>query len=103
MEDALEKKLKYAWAQYFQSRTEHIQKMSELHKKIEKINKSSWIPKHFLNNYLEMANELKREISCIICYDSVNKDNVSITLCGHIYCKVCISKINECSVCKKKL
>jgi hypothetical protein len=45
---------------------------------------------------------------CSICYDLIKKEQISIILCGHFFCKSCIIKYiknktcNECPICREK-
>lgn len=56
------------------------------------------MPEHFASSYMEEKNS-----ECIICYEPLVKGNISITHCGHVYCKGCRSKISECAICRKHL
>ena len=52
-----------------------------------------------------VASNIKQSLTCVICY-GVLKDAVSITTCGHIYCKGCIEdwfkKSHTCPTCRAK-
>jgi Ring finger domain len=47
------------------------------------------------------------KITCPICLESVVKRNPVSTICGHIFCKSCITvslnTLKECPMCKKRL
>jgi hypothetical protein len=65
-------------------------------------------PAHIVKEFWEMANELRKEFSCPICYDVVGKDTIKITMCGHIYCSTCLDALQtqaepKCAVCRKAL
>ena len=57
----------------------------------------------FCKNHLYMNRFYNNIIECCICYEKIDKD-IEIPLeCGHIYHKICLSKLNnnECPLCKK--
>ena len=45
-------------------------------------------------------------LSCSICIDTIDTDNLQMTNCGHIYCKECFRKNEEktdnCAICRSK-
>ena len=45
----------------------------------------------------------KPGLTCTICLDEVTLANFVVARCGHHYCDECFEKINECSLCKRKL
>lgn len=38
---------------------------------------------------------------CPICYD-IYENDAKVINCGHTFCKICVDKINYCSICGKK-
>jgi rubrerythrin len=62
--------------------------------------------KNFIDLISDIDNIKKEE--CPICLDSINEDNIGITICGHIYCYSCIKTvinqpIKKCPTCKREL
>lgn len=65
-------------------------------------------PPHIVKEFWEMANELRKEFSCPVCFDVVGKDTIKITMCGHIYCSTCLDALTtqatpKCAICRKAL
>ena len=48
-----------------------------------------------------------KDINCLICLNNIEKDNIGITDCGHIFCYNCIYKSlkfnNSCPKCRTKI
>ena len=40
---------------------------------------------------------------CPICYEELSKDDIKFASCGHKYCETCLSKIDNCAICRKKI
>ncbi len=62
-------------------------------------NNNTNIPIH-LQNFIK--ENLKDD--CPICFTnftSINKDDIIIRICGHIFCKTCNDKIAICATCRK--
>jgi hypothetical protein len=62
--------------------------------------------KNFINLISDVDNIKKEE--CPICLESINEDNIGITICGHIYCYSCIKTVisqtfKKCPTCKREL
>jgi len=54
----------------------------------------------------EIRNLLKKtsdEISCPICLEELEVEQIKFSSCGHKFCESCLSKIDECAVCRRKL
>jgi hypothetical protein len=89
-----------AWTSFYNLFDENL----KLYEKLEDIKKSKDQSSEFLlKQFVEMFDELKKKAECPICYDALKKDNLSVSSCGHLHCKECIGKIEECSICKRKL
>ena len=63
----------------------------------------SHIPDFVKNEITSMIKELKKEIECPICYDILESKDIKFSSCGHKYCETCLSKINECAICRRKI
>ena len=54
----------------------------------------------------DVADQLAKLLSCPVCLDAPMTD-MSVTLCGHLFCGPCIAKVAEtlkqCPTCKAKL
>lgn len=103
-------KSKQGWAAFYKTQTEchdTISKQMYLLRKLEEEMKAKeseeHIPEFVLNEMTEMIRELKKEIECPICYVELKSDEIKFSSCGHKYCKDCLSKINECAICRKKI
>jgi len=97
---------KFAWAKVY----EKIAEKQELYEKVKAMREAltAEMPKHFVDQFVEMADALKREFNCPICLEDVKKDAFAVSSCGHIYCKDCLTQVlaqaePKCSLCRKKL
>ena len=65
------------------------------------------IPSHIASVYLDSIDYTKEE--CPICLDVMqNKNNITLTNCGHIFCNKCFNeleqrKITTCPTCANKV
>lgn len=48
-----------------------------------------------------LKNMEQKEHTCLICFDAIDKENIIITSCCHIYCAKCVNQITNCSICRK--
>lgn len=48
-------------------------------------NENNILPKHIQTSLL-----INTELTCIVCLNDLNNENVAITKCGHNYCKDCL-------------
>lgn len=101
----------YAWAKFYESETRHQVANADRYKFLH--SKTSTIPTHIRDEYIKMCEELHKEISCPICIEVIEYENLYLSSCGHKYCKTCYaSYINhlkstnkplKCAVCKRKV
>jgi len=106
-------KSKMGWAAFYQAQQEnhrlqesHYQQMLTLESRLErvvKIKEEEVIPEFVMSEMRDMIGELKKEIECPICYEVLEADKIKFSSCGHKYCETCLSKIDECSICRKKI
>ncbi len=59
------------------------------------------------NQFVEMYDKLKEYTDCVVCLETINKDNIEVPRCGHIICKECCNRIKngadpKCPTCRKK-
>ena len=95
------KAVAYAWSRYYSE----VNRNMELHKKYCEVVKdlNNQLPPHLVEGIKELYNLIKKEIECPICMDVINNDTLKITSCGHKYCNGCYDKIDNCSLCRKKI
>ena len=104
-------KSKMGWAAFYKAEQEtHRIKMKYYQRHIaltnqikERDEEKAHIPDFVKNELTEMIKELKKEIECPICYDILEPEKIKFSSCGHKYCETCLSKINECAICRKKI
>lgn len=70
--------------------------------------KETELPPHITQEFYEMACELRRKFECPCCLEIVNKDNIKITTCGHIYDDACLTLMKaqddpKCAMCRRKI
>ena len=56
----------------------------------------------------ELLIQLKKQIECPVCLETINPKEIEMTACGHKYCKQCINTIKaganpECAICRNRL
>ena len=61
------------------------------------------LPEFVEGEIKELYAQLKKTVECPICYEELNKDTMKFSSCGHKYCKNCLEKISECSICRKTI
>jgi hypothetical protein len=110
--DNLDRRRKTAWAKYYQLEAEQSENATIVIRTIGRtatgsLNEKSSLPAHITTEFYEMAEQLNKKYTCPICLDLVNKGNIEITYCGHIYHKECLEESKkvkmECPTCRKKL
>jgi len=81
----------------------HINKIqNEINKQKNKIKKIN----NYVNDRIKLL-ENKNLIKCPICLDDINKNSISLTKCGHLYCYECLKNAlcidTRCPQCRKVL
>jgi hypothetical protein len=75
---------------------------NEIKKQKEKIVKIN----NYVNDRVKLL-ENKELIKCSICLDNINKNSISLTKCGHLYCYKCLKTAlcidTRCPQCRKTL
>ena len=61
---------------------------------------------HLKAQFVEMYDKLKEYTDCVVCMETIQKDNIEVPRCGHIICKTCYETIKaqpepKCPVCRK--
>lgn len=63
--------------------------------------------RNLIQDKINLTNNKNHEITCEICLDDIDKNNMGITECGHIYCYSCIYKnikySNKCPTCRENI
>lgn len=111
---ALERKAKMGWASYYRMQAEHHETMSGLttiicllNQKIQErdapLYEKDHIPEFLKNELIEMYDKLKKEVECPICFTELKSNEIKFSSCGHKFCEECLSKLDNCAVCRKKI
>jgi len=111
---SLEKQKSFAFYKYYEEcKRNHKEYMNlyNYHKKTyEELIQFTELPTHIINELKEKYTKEKQEISCPICLDVIQMDNLTFSSCCCKYCKNCYDKLLEqpienrnCSLCRKKL
>ncbi len=101
------KQKSYAWAMYYKKITEtHEAELLHYNQLVALQNEEKAVenlPKALVDEFADMSIKLKKKLDCPICLEIINKENLTITGCGHKYCKNCSEKIKVCAICRKKI
>ena len=102
-------KSKQGWACYYRAETQAHRNMNDLYAKIDLLKNQikgeddGAVPEFMKNEITDLLKELKKEVECPICFDIMKSEDIKFSSCGHKYCETCLSKINECAICRKKI
>ena len=101
------RKAKQGWACYFKA-IEQGQLCDIIY--YEKVKE---LPVNDMSDYAkkqieELLIQLKKQIECPICLETIDPKNIEMTACGHKYCKQCINTLKQtinpkCSICRTKI
>jgi len=99
------RRVKYAWAKYFETiENEHNGNIQQYNLNQNIISSGvDDLPIHIVNEIEKLNIELKRKLDCPICMDIIQEGKLKITGCGHKFCKDCYDRIDECSICRRKI
>lgn len=61
------------------------------------------IPKHIVSELCCLYTIRKKFPECLICLEKVSNITMTITGCGHVLCKNCRTKIQNCPVCRHEI
>lgn len=106
------KKSKAGWASFYRAEAEAHQRdilyleaihdlKLKLDDEIEK--KQEEFPIFVANELRDLMISLKKQIQCPICLHELDAKDIKFSSCGHKYCGECLSRIDECAVCRKKI
>ena len=108
---SLEKQKSFGCAMFYKESSErHIEKIALL-ETINKLNEnlSVELPEHITAELKELLKKTREEVSCPICLDTINPDNLKWSSCGHRYCGDCLKQLIDnstepsCAICRKRL
>lgn len=81
-----------------------IKNLSNINNNIDEINKNINNTTNYINNYNNLDFIIDK---CSICLEKINENDVGITICGHIFCFLCIIESikynNSCPYCRSRL
>ena len=108
------RKSKQGWACFYKAEQlnhelhmEHMGTLKNLEKLIEErdtpLYEKSHVPEFVKTELTELIGKLKIEVSCPICFEDLPSQDIKFSSCGHKFCATCLSKINECAICRKKI
>jgi late competence protein required for DNA uptake (superfamily II DNA/RNA helicase) len=102
------KKSKAGWASFYRSEADahqrdilYLEAIHDLKLKLE--GTETEFPSFVANELRDLMISLKKQIECPICMDELNAKDIKFSSCGHKYCQTCLSKLDECAVCRKKI
>jgi len=116
--NSLKRKLKFAeggrrtgFAMYYASENkvfERNNQIKELTKKLMDNDEGSCIPSHIENELKELYTQVKKDTSCPICLEDLNKESMLFSSCGHLYCNTCYDTLvkqntPKCAICRKTI
>jgi len=88
---------------------ERNMEVKDLTKRLLEENKEvGGMPTHIENELKELYKLTKKDCSCPICLDDLEKDTMLFSSCGHLYCPTCyttlVNQTNpKCAICRKKI
>jgi hypothetical protein len=111
--DYANKRVKFAWAKYYQSINEDLHEAHIHYTTFNRVADDRAIPEHIKTEMKEMAAALKKKWECPVCMDMIEDEQLEITNCGHYYCKPCLQSWKnaekargedkwKCGVCNRK-
>ena len=98
----------FAWAKYYESIRGQIVIDRRHYTTIKEMNVDS-VPAHIKDEILAMGAELRKRWECPICMEMIESDSITITNCGHFFCKGCLDRYKtanvecNCPVCRRKI
>lgn len=102
------KKSKAGWASFYRAEADahqrdtlNMEAITDLKLKLE--DSGTEFPTFLANELRDLMISLKKQIECPICFDELDAKDIKFSSCGHKYCGECLSKLDECAVCRKKI
>ena len=108
---ALERKAKAGWASFYAMKNrydslgDYVDEIKTINNELFKqLRDGNDVDVSYLKSqFLDMYDRLKLETECPICFETLGKDNAKLTNCGHLHCRDCEAKLDNCSICRKKI
>lgn len=105
---SLLKQKNYAWAKFYESEIEkhmiQIEYYDLVNNMISGGAEKEIIPEFVINELRDLYEKTKKQIECPICFKELKiKEDIKFSNCGHKFCEVCLSKIENCAICRKKI
>jgi hypothetical protein len=108
---SMKKQKAFAWAKYYTEIAEEATNAAIIINMVQVPHNPPAVrelPPHITQEFYDMACQLRRKFECPCCLELVNKDNIKITTCGHIYCDMCLETLKaqadpKCAVCRRKI
>ena len=109
--ESMRRRVKFAWAKYFEVNREAHDLFVAYHQQLKKISQAvgeATLPLHIKAEIEEMAAAMKKQYECPICLDMIESGQLDITNCGHKYCVSCLTTLlrqpePKCACCRKAL
>jgi hypothetical protein len=103
---ALEGKAKSGWKLYFIEREytyELLATRNNVRPMVQAI-RGGETPdiQHLTRMFLELYDKVGEITDCPVCFEGMTKENTTVPMCGHLVCKACKAKLEECPICRKK-
>lgn len=102
------KKSKAGWASFYRAEADahqrdilYLEAIHDLKLKLE--NENQMFPIFLQQELRDLMISLKKQIECPICMDELDAKDIKFSSCGHKYCGECLSRLDECAVCRKKI
>jgi ubiquitin C-terminal hydrolase len=104
----------FAWAKYYETTNQRLNADYNNYQRINNtIAKDVAIPTHIVEEFKNMAKEIRKTWDCPICLEMIAPDQLEITNCGHYYCKPCLEALKKdhkdkgddkwkCGMCNRK-
>ena len=108
MSEPMDRRVKFAWAKYYEEVRHGHNRALDLYRRQSVMATEPTLPTHIKAEIEEMAKSLRKEYECPICLDMIAEGQLDITICGHKYCKPCLTTMitqssPNCAVCRKVL
>lgn len=100
-----EKSKSFAFYKFYEAENEKHEyqlQVLELFKKLQE-SETDKVPDFLINELKDMYEITKKSVECPICFEELSKDDIKFSSCGHKFCAECLSKIDNCAICRKKI
>jgi Zinc finger, C3HC4 type (RING finger) len=87
---AQRKQTKYAWAKFYEMAGERHEVDYRHYRRLTETTQAVGVPEHIKQELKTLAQELKKNWECPICYEMIEHEKLYISNCGHFYCQPCL-------------